>query len=175
MCVTLAHMAGTSKSKGTTGRKKSATATKHVRKSSARQVGSTKQRSFRMTKSTLDRLDQLARIRAISVNSLAEQLLFEGLRTTDHPLIHFRQGGDGRRRPALLGTRLYVWQVMATVQEEGSIEGAAQYLELSPAAVQACVSYYAAFRDEVDADAEDEREAARREEERLRKEHEVVG
>lgn len=141
-------------------------------KSAAR---ATRQRSFRLSAKTLDELDELARIRNSSANSMAEQLLNEGLRTSGHPMIQFRQGGHGQRRPALLGTRLYVWQVMATVREEGSVEAAAEYLGLSPVQVRACISYYADFQEEVDSYAEEEREIARREEERWRREREVLG
>jgi uncharacterized protein (DUF433 family) len=136
----------------------------------------TRQRSFRLSENTLDLLEQRARERGRTGNRLAEQLLDEGLRTLDHPLIHFRQGGAGDRRPALVGSRLYVWQVVDTVRaSDGSVADAAEYLGLTPARVQACVTYYADFQDEVDAYAEEERELARREEHRWRRAQEVLG
>ena len=135
----------------------------------------TRQRSFRWSKRVLDLLDSRARSYGTTGNRLAEQLLDEALHTEAHPLIHFRPGRDGRRRPALLGTRLYVWQVISTVRaSNGSVSDAAEYLDLRPAQVQACVSYYAEFQDEVDALAEQEQEFARQEQERWEREQEVL-
>jgi len=133
-------------------------------------------RSFRLPERILKLLDERAREGGESANRLAEQLIDEGLHMRNHPLIHFRQGPAGERRPALTGTRLYVWQVVETVRaSEGSTEEAAEYLRLTLAQIQACVSYYAEFQDEVDAYAEEERELARREEARWRREQEVLG
>lgn len=136
----------------------------------------TRQRSFRLPERTLELLEEQARERGESGNRLAEQLIYEGLRTGNHPLIRFRPGAGGRRRPALIGTRIYVPQVIETLRaSDGSTEETADYLGLTPAQVQACVSYYADFRDEVDAYAEEEREFARREQDRWRREREVLG
>ena len=135
----------------------------------------TRQKSFRWSKRVLDLLESRARRYGTTGNRLAEQLLDEALHTEAHPLIHFRAGRDGRRRPALLGTRLYVWQVVNTVRaSNGSVSEAAEYLDLRPAQVQACVSYYAEFQDEVDALAEQEQEFARQEQERWEREQEVL-
>jgi uncharacterized protein (DUF433 family) len=142
----------------------------------AQRKGATRQRSFRLRERTLDLLDARAREAGQAGNSLAQRVLDEGLRTDRHPLIHFREGGSGDRRPALVGTRLYVLQVIETLRaSEQSREEAVDYLGLTPAQVQACVSYYAEFSDEVDAHADEEREFARREEERWRRERAVAG
>jgi uncharacterized protein (DUF433 family) len=107
---------------------------------------------------------------------LAEQLISEGLRTRNHPLVSFRAGFAGGRRPALTGSRLYVWQVIETMRgSDGSAEDAADYLGLYIDQVRACISYYAEFRDEIDAYAEEEHEIARREESRWRREQEILG
>lgn len=99
-----------------------------------------------------------------------ERLLDEGLRTERHPLIAFRQGGAGLRRPALVGTRLYVWQVIETARENGhSVAAAAEYLGLSERQVQAAIDYYADFTEEVDRYRAQEREFERRERERCSK------
>ena len=135
----------------------------------------TRQRSFRLAAHVLDRLEERARQRGTTGNRLAEQLLDEALHTEEHPLIYFRSSMDGRRRPALIGTRLYVWQVIETLRSsDGSVPEAAEYLDLTPGQVQACVSYYADFTDEVDAYAEEDREFARQEHERWRREREVL-
>lgn len=135
---------------------------------------SSRQRSFRFSLDTLALLEAQAREHGESGNSLAERLLEEGLRTRNHPSIYFRHGSTFGRRPALVGTRLYVWQVIATVQESESIEEAADYLGLTRSQVLACVSYYADFSDEVERYAEEEREFARREQDRWRREQEVL-
>jgi len=68
----------------------------------------------------------------------------------EHPLIHFREGARARR-PALLGTRLDVWQVIETIrQNDSSVTAAAEYLGLPVSHVEACVGYYAEYQDEID-------------------------
>ena len=84
-----------------------------------------------------------------------------------HPGISFCDGGSGRR-PALLGTRLDIAQVIETLRQNGvSVEETADYLDLSPAQVETAVRYYAEYQEEVDswivqgqAIAEREREVA---------------
>lgn len=120
-------------------------------------------RSFRLPASTLDMLDRRAAQRGESANHLARRLLDEALRTDEHPLIHFRPGPSGEREPALIGTRLRVAQVMQTVGAgEGSPERASRYLDIEPRQVQACLDYYADFRDEVDAEIAADAEFAAR-------------
>jgi uncharacterized protein (DUF433 family) len=115
-------------------------------------------------------LDERAAERAESRNSLAQRLLDEGLRRERHPLISFRQNADGRRRPALIGTRLYVWQIVSTVRgEKGSVEAAARYLSLTPAQIRAALAYHADFEEDVEREAAEEAEFSRREEERHRR------
>lgn len=136
----------------------------------------TRQRSFRFSEDLLTLLDGRAAEYGESGNRLAEQLLYEGLRTRNHPLIYFRGRTAEDRRPGLVGTRLYVWQVIATVRASGgSVEEAAEYFRLSPVQVRACVSYYAEFKDEVDAFAQEASEFADRAEARSRREREVLG
>src|SRR5471030_1198839 len=114
-------------------------------------AGTSVQRSFRLSSRTMELLDERAGQLAESRNSLAERLLDEGLRTERHPLIAFREGASGLRCPALVGTRLYVWQVVDTVREsENSVAAAADYLGLPAYHVQATIDYYADFTDEVD-------------------------
>jgi uncharacterized protein (DUF433 family) len=115
----------------------------------------TVQRSFRLSSRTLELLEQRAAARDLSRNALADQLLGEAVRTDDHPLIRFRAGASGRRRPALVGTRLYVHDVIDTLHgEEGSVEAAADYLGVDAQLVRAALAYYADLTDEVDADRE---------------------
>lgn len=112
------------------------------------------QRSFRLSSRTLDLLDAAAAAGEESRNALADRLLGEALRLERHPLIRFHLGAAGRRQPLVVGTRLYVHQVMSTVRtSHGDVSEAAQYLGISPRLVRAAVDYYAEFSDEVDEDA----------------------
>ena len=113
----------------------------------------TQQRSFRLSRRTLELLDGLAATSGQSRNSIAERLLSEAIRNETHPLIRFRSGAMGRRQPILAGTRLYVHQVIATLRgNDGDIGRTAADFGISPQQVRAAVAYYADFRDEVDDD-----------------------
>lgn len=134
------------------------------------------QRSFRLSSRTMELLDDRARELAESRNSLAERLLHEGLRTEHHPLIVFREGASGLRRPALVGTRLYVWQVVDTVRESAnSFAAAAEYLGLPEHHVRAAVDFYADFTDEVDGYRQEQRTFDERERERWERAQRVLG
>jgi uncharacterized protein (DUF433 family) len=112
------------------------------------------QRSFRLSSRTLELLDAAAAETAESRNALADRVLGEGVRVERHPLIRFRPGAAGRRQPLVVGTRLYVHQVVSTLRANGGeIEEAARYLGLDPRLVRAALEYYAEFKAEVDADA----------------------
>jgi uncharacterized protein (DUF433 family) len=116
--------------------------------------GASVQRSFRLSPTTSDLLDKLAESTNESRNALADRLLGEAVRTERHPLIRFRTGAAGRREPLVVGTRLLVRQVIAQVRGHGgNPEDSASHLGVPPRIVQAAVSYYAEFSDEVDADA----------------------
>lgn len=135
----------------------------------------TRQRSFRLAPTTLDLLDDRARETGESGNQVAGRLLAEGLRTDGHPLIRFRDVGDGTRQPALAGHRVLVADVVASVRANGSdIELTARSLELSVDKVRAAVRYYAEHRPEIDADVARTDEAFEREAERHRREHEAL-
>lgn len=110
--------------------------------------------SFRFSAGTVALLDTETKRSSESRNALTERLVSEGLHTERHPLIRFRPGAAGRRQPMLIGTRLYLHQVVATVRaSDGKIADAAEYLGISAQQVRAAVDYYADFSAEVDADA----------------------
>ena len=68
----------------------------------------------------------------------------------EHPLIRFAEGPAGRRA-RLIGTGKDVWEVIATVRDnDGDNAAAALYLEMPLGLVQAAVSYYGAYPDEID-------------------------
>lgn len=112
------------------------------------------QRSFRLSARTAELLEAAAGDAATSSNALADRLLGEALRTEGHPLIRFRAGAGGRRQSQVVGTRLDVHQVIATVRDgDGDVDAAAEYLAIDPRLVRAALDYYGQFADEVDADA----------------------
>jgi uncharacterized protein (DUF433 family) len=112
------------------------------------------QRSFRLSASTSELLDDLAARSNESRNSLVERLLSEGVRLERHPLVRFRTGRAGRREPAIVGTRLLVRQLVSSIRgEEGNASVVAEALEIPEEWVRAAVAYYAEFSKEIDADA----------------------
>ena len=114
----------------------------------------TVQRSFRLSKETVSLLDETAERTGESRNALADRLLGEALRLERNPLIRFHQGDAARRQPLVVGTRLYVHQVMSTVRaSNGDVDEAAEYLGIAPRLVRAAVEYYAEFSEAVDEDA----------------------
>jgi uncharacterized protein (DUF433 family) len=130
---------------------------------------------FRMAAGTLAHLRRRARAVGAAQTALAERYIDEGLRMDEHPLIYFREGELGRR-PALLGTRLDVADVIETIRQNGnSVEEAALYLELPREHVEACLRYYADYRDEVDELVERALAAAEREQELWRRGQEALG
>ena len=131
-------------------------------------------RSFRLAEAVLASLEERARERGESANALAERYLDEGLRREAHPLIGFRDGAAGRR-PALVGTRLDVAQIIDTLRaSDNDIGATAEYLGIPEHHMQAAVRYYAEFRDEVDEWRDRMRAIAEREEEAWRREQAVL-
>lgn len=114
-------------------------------------TGGTRQRSFRLPETTLQALGARARERRESTNSLARRLIEEGLRTERHPLIWFREEAAGRR-PAILGTRLDVWQVIEYLAANGQdVDEVAQILDIPAHWVRAAADYHAEYGTDVDA------------------------
>lgn len=68
----------------------------------------------------------------------------------EHPLVRFGEGPAGRRA-RLLGTGKDVWEVIAVVRDnDGEAVETARYLELPLGLVQAAITYYGAYPDEID-------------------------
>ena len=121
-------------------------------------------------------LEERALATGESRNALASRLLDQALRTDEHPLVFFREGAAGGHSPALVGTRLYIFQVLETLRASGNdVVEAARYLGISEQQVRACVDYYADFKEEVDQEWADEAEVAARERERARRRQDVLG
>lgn len=68
----------------------------------------------------------------------------------EHPLVRFADGPTGRRA-RLVGTGKDVWEVVAVVRDNGGdVAEAARYLEMPLGLIQAAVTYYGAYPDEID-------------------------
>lgn len=106
--------------------------------------------SVRLSEATIRRLGVRARHVHLPPRTLAQRYVEEGLRMDEHPLVRFAEGPAGRRA-RLLGTGKDVWEVIATVRDnDGDIAEAARYLEMPLGLVQAAVSYYGAYPEEID-------------------------
>lgn len=112
------------------------------------------QRSFRLSGRTVELLDAAAVSSGETRNALADRLLGEAVRVERHPLIRFAAGAAGRRQPRVVGTRLDVHQVVATVRaNDADVDATAEYLGIDARLVRAALDYYAEFTEEIDADA----------------------
>lgn len=130
--------------------------------------------AFRFNRITAARLKQRAQETHAPQTALAERYIEEGLRHDEHPLIYFRDGAAGRR-PALLGTRLDVADVVTTIrQNENSLEETSAYLEIPLEQVDACLRYYADYKDEIDAWIEQVRAIAEHERERWQRRQQAL-
>lgn len=130
--------------------------------------------AFRVQARTLAHLKRRVRETGLSQTDLAERYLQEGLRLDEHPLIVFRDGPAGRR-PGVAGSRLDVWEVVETVRQNGSVDVAATYLELPHEKVQAAMRYYADYTDEIDEWIWRANALAEREQERWRRQQDLIG
>lgn len=130
--------------------------------------------SFRLDPRTVERLKRRSGEDGTPQAALAERYIDEGMRMDEHPGVYFRDGGSGRR-PAVLGTRLDVAQIIETLrQNENSVDETAEYLDISPAQVETALRYYAAYRDEIDEWIEQSRAIAKRERELWRRQQQAL-
>ena len=106
--------------------------------------------SVRLNDTTIARLGKHAKRVHLAPRTLAQRYVEEGLRMDEHPLIRFVDGPAGRRA-RIMGTGKDVWEVIAAVRENGgdAVE-TARYLEMPLGLVQAAITYYGAYRDEID-------------------------
>lgn len=106
--------------------------------------------TLRLAEGTRRRLTDRARRTGVAERTLAQRYVEEGLRHDLHPLVQFLDGPSGRRA-SLVGRGLDVWEVIATVQDNGgSLAQAAEYLGVPAGLVEAAVTYYGEYRDEID-------------------------
>ena len=106
--------------------------------------------SVRLNDTTIARLGKHAKRVHLAPRTLAQRYVEEGLRMDEHPLIRFVDGPAGRRA-RIMGTGKDVWEVIAAVRENsGDAVETARYLEMPLGLVQAAITYYGAYRDEID-------------------------
>lgn len=106
--------------------------------------------SVRLNDATIARLGRHAQRVHLAPRTLAQRYVEEGLRMDEHPLVRFAEG-PACLRARLMGTGKDVWEVIATVRDNGGdIAEAARYLEIPLGLVQAAVTYYGAYTDEID-------------------------
>ena len=106
--------------------------------------------SVRLNDATIERLGKHARRAHLAPRTLAQRYVEEGLRMDEHPLIRFAEGPAGRRA-RLVGSGKDVWEVIAAVRDNaGDAAETARYLEIPLGLVQAAITYYGAYRDEID-------------------------
>ena len=110
-----------------------------------------------------ERLKKIAGRQKVSISTLAQRLIDEGLRMDAHPLIEFRDRVSGRY-PALIDGPLLVWVIDVIVNGEMTREEgrawAAEVMNLSLTQVDAALAYYAEYTDEIDNDIADRQRAA---------------
>ena len=121
--------------------------------------------SFRFDPIVVKRLKDRATEAGAGQTALAERYIEEGIRRDQHPMIYFREG-EGGRRPALLGSRLDIADVVTTIrQNSGSVDEAAFYLEVPVELIESAARYYGEYTKEVDEQIERARLATERERE----------
>ncbi|MBV8526701.1 MAG: hypothetical protein JOZ75_00140 [Candidatus Dormibacteraeota bacterium] len=125
--------------------------------------------TMRVAPETLRGIEREANRTGRPLTTLAGDLLEEGLAMRLYPGIAYREGAAGRR-PALIGHRIDVHQVVETVREEGGgLERAASYFRVPVGLVRSAMEYYADHKDAVDQWIAREREYASDAEERWRR------
>jgi hypothetical protein len=120
--------------------------------------------SIRFSPALLDRLRHRAQATTgATVAGLAQRLIDEGLRMSDHPGIAFKDGPSGRRATLAYGPD--IWEVikfLREVDERGpaAIEAAAETFAVDPSRITAALSYYGSYQDEIDAEIAEADEAS---------------
>jgi hypothetical protein len=112
----------------------------------------TKPISLRVAEEVKLELEQMARRFGTSPATLGADYVTQGVRTTKHPSIEFRQTQAGRMA-YVRGVRLPVWLAVETVEDcRGDAEKAARLLRLPALLLKAALLYARAFPDEIAAD-----------------------
>lgn len=112
----------------------------------------TKPISLRVPAQVKTELEQIARRFGTNPATLGADFVTQGVRTTLHPGIEFRQTPAGRMA-YVRGVRLPVWLAVETVEEcAGNTKKAAKLLRLPELLLKACLAYARAFPADIAAD-----------------------
>ncbi|MBM3882068.1 MAG: hypothetical protein FJ387_20500 [Verrucomicrobia bacterium] len=112
----------------------------------------TKPLSLRVPEEVRLQLQRLAQRFGTSPATLGTDYVTQGVRTTLHPSIEFRQTPAGRMA-YVRGVRLPVWLAVETVADcRGDAEKASKLLRLPPLLLKAAINYAQAFPEEIAAD-----------------------
>jgi hypothetical protein len=112
----------------------------------------TKPISLRVPEEVKLELERIAQRFGTNPATLGADYLTEGVRTTRHPSIEFRQTPAGRMA-YVRGVRLPVWLAVETAEDCGhNAEKAARLLRLPVLLLKAALNYAEAFPDEIAAD-----------------------
>ena len=107
--------------------------------------------SLRIPREVKAQLQKIARRFGTNPSTLGADYVTEGVRTTLHPSIEFRQTPAGRMA-YVRGVRLAVWLVVETVEDcGGDAEKAAKLLRLPLLLLKAALLYAKAFPQEINA------------------------
>ena len=114
----------------------------------------TKPLSLRVAEDVRLDLERIARRFGTSPATLGADYVTQGVRTSKHPSIEFRQTPAGRMA-YVRGVRLPVWLAVETMEDcRGDSEKAARLLRLPALLFQAALVYARAFPEEISADRE---------------------
>ena len=110
--------------------------------------------SYRLDPQLKERLAQRAHENNISETGLVTRLLDEGLKTSAHPGIVYRDGPAGRRAAVAGGPD--VWEIVTALRHTGRrgearVGAAAEQLDIAEQLVRTAVSFATAHPDEVEA------------------------
>ncbi len=112
----------------------------------------TKPLSLRVPKEVKFDLERIARRFGTSPATLGADFVTQGVRTTNHPSIEFRQTPAGRMA-YVRGVRLPVWLAVQTIEDcKGDAQKAARLLRLPVLLLRAALAYARAFPEEIAAD-----------------------
>jgi hypothetical protein len=110
--------------------------------------------SLRIKAEVKRELEQIARRFGTTAATLGADYLTQGVRTSAHPSIEFRQTPIGRMA-YVRGVRLPVWLALDTIEEcKGEVSKAARLLSLPVLLLNSAIAYAKAFPEEIAADRE---------------------
>ena len=106
--------------------------------------------SLRFKEDTLQRLYFQAKLAGVPPRTLAQRMVEEALRMTEHPLVDFTDNGAARRA-RVRGTGIEVWEMIDIVKaHDGDLAAAAESTDKPIGVVEAAVAYYGDYPDYID-------------------------